>query len=333
MKSANSDHLNLAGVSRGKTVFRFVLSWLLTLILFVVIVSKVKVSEVLLGLSRADIRYVTAAVLFSLLAHMLFSSARYREIAHAMGKRISFFEAVLIRMGCNPIKGIFPLKIGELAIAAYMKRKHDLSYPGGFFSIVIGYPFSLIVLLFFYSAGGIFYFPDIHRKIFFLFLLFAALMLALPLNLNQMVSLFIQWIGKFKKFSGEEENFLAQTRRPEQTRNMMLYSLGVEGFKLLIIYALLKSLDVNVSAAALLLFGSLTVMAVYLPFTYWGLGVRESAIIFLFSGQAPAEKLFAAGLMTTFIDGILPVLLGLFFVQPFVKVLFDANPGNGETGP
>jgi len=131
MKSSNSDNLNLANVSRGRRVCQFALSWLLTIILFVVIVSRIKISEVLLGLSQADIQYVMAAVLFSLLAHLLFSSARYQEIAHAMGKQISFFEAVLIRMGCNPIKGIFPLKIGELAIVAYMKKKHHLSYPGG----------------------------------------------------------------------------------------------------------------------------------------------------------------------------------------------------------
>jgi uncharacterized protein (TIRG00374 family) len=332
MKSANSDNVNPAGVSRGRTLCQFVLSWLLTLILFIVIVSRIKVSDVLLGLSQADIRYMTAAVLFSLLAHLLFSSARYREIARAMGKRISFFEAVLIRMGCNPIKGIFPLKIGELAIVAYMKRKHHLSYPEGFFSIFIGYPFSLIVLIFFYSVGGIFYFSDLHQKIFFLFLLFAALMLTLPSNVNQMMSLLVHWIGKFKNFPGEEESFLAEMHRLEKTRNIMVYSLGIEGFKLLVLCALLKSMGVNVSATVLLLFGSLTVMAVYLPFTYWGLGVRESAMIFLFSGQAPPEKLFAAGLMTTLIDGVLPVLLGLFFVQPFVKALLSAGQGNGEAG-
>ncbi len=332
MKSSNSDNLNLANVSRGRRVCQFALSWLLTIILFVVIVSRIKISEVLLGLSQADIQYVMAAVLFSLLAHLLFSSARYQEIAHAMGKQISFFEAVLIRMGCNPIKGIFPLKIGELAIVAYMKKKHHLSYPGGFFSIFVGYPFSLIVLLFFYAVGGMLYFPDIHQKVLFLFLCFAALMLALPSSLNQMTLLLIQWIGKFKNFPSEEKNFLEEMHRLEKTRNIMACSLGIEGFKLLIIYALLKSLGVNVSAAVLLLFGSLTIMAVYLPFTYWGLGVRESAVIFLFSGQAEPEKLFAAGLMTTFIDGILPVLLGLFFVQPFVRVMLGAGSGNSETG-
>ena len=57
----------------------------------------------------------------------------------------------MIRMGCNPIKGILPFKVGEFAIMAYMKKKHNLSYPKGFFSLLFGYVFSFIVLILFYS--------------------------------------------------------------------------------------------------------------------------------------------------------------------------------------
>lgn len=332
MKSANSNSLNLAGASRGATAFKMVLSWLLTILLFVIIVSRIHLTDVLLALGQADLAYVAAAIVFSLLAHGLFSSARYYEIARGMGKKISFYEAVLIRMGCNPIKGIFPLKIGELAIVAYMKKKHHLSYPGGFFSIFVGYPFSCIVLIVFYALGGLVYCSAIHQKILFLFLMLAALMLALPSFLNQMVFCLLQGIGKFKKFPEEETHALARMYRLKKTRLIMIYSLGIEGFKLLILYALLKSVGAEVSAAALLLLGSLTLMAVYVPATYWGLGVRESAVIFLFSGQAAPERLLAAGLMTSFIDGILPVLLGLFFVRPFVTALLGAGQENNETG-
>jgi len=45
-----------------------------------------------------------------------------------------------------------------------------------------------------------------------------------------------------------------------------------------------------------------------------------------FSGHAVPEKLLAGGLMITFIDGILPVLLGLIFLKPFLDVMMNGNP-------
>ena len=80
-----------------------------------------------------------------------------------------------------------------------------------------------------------------------------------------------------------------------------------------------KSLSIDLPVDALLLWGSMIIIAAYLPITYWGLGIRESAIIVLLAGYASPDQLLAGGLMITFVDGLLPVLLGLFFVRPFLN--------------
>lgn len=329
MNLQNHNQLIYAKTSRSKAVLRFALTWLLTIAIFVILFSRINFTDVIVLIQQTDIRFLGAGVLFSLLAHVVFSSARYQVVVRAMGYRIAFYEAVIIRMGCNPIKGILPFKMGELAIIAYMKKRHNLSYPQGFFSLLFGYVFSFIVLIIFYSCGGIFYFHDPSQRIIYAVVFLLILFFIIPLSLRQIPRLITRAVTKYKKYPEEWTSFIEQYD-PKALHNIILHSVGIEGSKLLIIFVLLKSLSIEIPLEALLLLGSATILAVYLPITYWGLGIRESAILLLFSGYAVPEKLLAGSLLITFVDGILPVLLGLFFVKPFLNNLWeDKKGGNG----
>jgi uncharacterized membrane protein YbhN (UPF0104 family) len=232
-------------------------------------------------------------------------------------------------MGCNPIKGILPFKVGELVIIAYMKKKHNLSYPRGLFSLLPGYVFSFIVLIIIYSCGGIFYFHNPSQRIIYTAVFCLILFLITPLSLRQIPRL-INWCAKKYWNHPEELTSLIEKYDPKAIHNIILHSVGIEGSKLLIIFVLLKSLGIEIPIDALLLLGSATIIAAYLPITYWGLGIRESAILFLFSGFATPEKLLAGSLLITFVDGVLPVLLGLFFIKPFLNSLWkDGKAGTG----
>jgi len=237
MKVSNSHHFGPGDRWSRKTILKWVLPWVITMALFVVIFSKMNIADVLALLPAVDIRYLLAGIFFSCSAHLLFSPARYRQIVSMMGRRMTFSEAVMIRMGCNPVKGILPFKVGELAIVAYMKKKYHLSYPGGVLSVFAGYPFSLLVLIIFYATGGLFYFPQGGQKIFFALLLMVALILASPFGIREMIFLLFDGIRKFKRISGVEENFFTEMHIDQEARKIIFYSLGVEGSKLLIIFA------------------------------------------------------------------------------------------------
>jgi glycosyltransferase 2 family protein len=324
MNPKNHNQLSYSKISNYKVTLRFVLTWLVTIAIFVILFSRIKLVEVIVLLKQTDIRLLCTGILFSLFAHVFFSSARYQEVVKAIGFRISFFEAVIIRMGCNPIKGILPFKMGELAIVAYMKKMHNLSYPQGFGSIMFGYIFSFIILILFYSFGGIFYFQNQPQRIFFAVVFLLILLLITPLSLRQIPRLLAGCLKKYQKLP-EELTSLIEKYDPKTIRILLLHSFGIEGSKLLIILILLKSLSIEISIDALLLLGSTTIIAAYLPITYWGLGIRESAILFLFSGYASPDKLLAGSLLITFVDGLLPVLLGLFFIKPFLNRLLGSE--------
>lgn len=322
MNTKNHNNLICAKTSRYKAVLRFALTWLLTIAIFVFLFFRIKFTDVIVLIQQTDIRFLASGVLFSLLAHVVFSSARYQAIVGAMGCRLSFFEAVIIRMGCNPIKGILPFKVGELAIIAYMKKKHNLSYPQGLFSLLPGYVFSFIVLILFYSCGGVFYFHNPSQRIIYAVVFLLILFLITSFSLRQIPLLIIRCVKKYRKLP-QELTSLIEKYDPQAIRNIILHSAGIEGSKLLIIFVILKSLSIEIPLDALLLLGSATILVAYLPITYWGLGIRETAILFLFSGYAIPEKLLAGSLLITFVDGVLPVLLGLFFVKPFLNNLWE----------
>lgn len=325
MKTQGHKQLISTNISRHKVWLRFVLTWSVTIAILVIIFSRIRFFDVFAVLKQTDIHLLFMGVLFSILAHIIFSSARYQKIVEYLGYRISFFESVIIRMGCNPIKGVLPFKVGELAILAYMKKKHDLSYPLGLFSLFIGYFFSFVALVLFCSCGGIFYFHNLFQKIIFTLVLVIILFLISTSNLKKIFRLINLFFKKNRKMS-EALALLGEKYDVKTMRNIFPYSMGIEGSKLLIIFVLLKSLHIEISFDALLLFGSATIIASYLPITYWGMGIRESAILFLLYGYATPEKLLAGSLLITFVDGVLPALLGLFFVKPFLNDLWkDEN--------
>jgi uncharacterized protein (TIRG00374 family) len=321
MNDQNHNHLEYTKTSRYKLVLRFVLTWFLTIAILVILFSRIKFADVFALIKQTDIKYLCAGILLSVFAHVFFSSLRYQKVVGAMGCRLSLIEAIIVRMGCNPIKGILPFKMGELAILAYMKKKHNLSYLQGLFSLFFGYVFSFIVLILFYACGGFFYFHNPYQRIIYAAVFLLTLFSITPLMIRQVTRL-VTWFVKKSQKIPEELTSLIEKFNPETIKNIILHSLGIEGSKLLIIFVLLKSLRIEISFNALLLLGSMTIIAVYLPITYWGLGIRESVILFLFFGYATPEKLLAGSLLITFIDGVVPILLGFFFIKPFLNGLW-----------
>ncbi|MGB5217627.1 MAG: lysylphosphatidylglycerol synthase transmembrane domain-containing protein [Smithella sp.] len=324
MTPQNHQKFNLETIAHYRTILRFVLTWAATIAILWIVFSRTNPPEVLVLLKQTNIRYLGLGILLSLLAHVFFSLARYQNIIKLVGCRLSFGEAVMLRMGCNAVKGVLPFKTGELAIVAYMKKMHNLSYPAGLFSVLFGNVFSLIVLLLFFSAGGIFYFSGRPQSIIFgvaCLLLFLLLILLSSRRIGPSVSGYVQ---KYFRLP-EVLMSIMENYDPGTIKYIIIHSLGIEGSKLLIIFTLLQSLHVEIPYAVLLLWGSATILAAYLPLTYWGLGVREATVLFLFSRYAPPDKLLAGGLLITFVDSILPVLIGLFFVKPFLDNLLGSK--------
>ncbi|MBL7132044.1 MAG: flippase-like domain-containing protein [Candidatus Omnitrophica bacterium] len=305
-----------------KRFLKFVLPWTITLTVFVIFFSRIRFSEVLEVLKQTNVKLFFLSLLISLFPYTCFAIVKYREILKILGCRLSFFETLILRIGSAPLKAIIPFKMGELTKPAYLKKKHNLSYTRGISSVLWGYALSLFVLFFFIFIGWFLYYLEMSQRI-YLALLFLFFLLLIVLLLR--VEIISHFVKKFLKrlYPGEERS--SKICWPKTIAILLFYSLGFECCKLLNALLLFNALNIEIPYSAFFLFTPLTILASTLPVTFGGLGVRESAILILFSDYAIPAKLLGVSLLIFSANRLLPILLGLFFMKPFLSRLLNIN--------
>ena len=103
---------------------------------------------------------------------------------------------------------------------------------------------------------------------------------------------------------------------------LLLYSLFLKGLELLDYFLIFKALGLDIPFKPFLIFAPLSMLLSELPITFLGLGSREAALVFFFSSFAPPHLLLAAGLLISFSEYLLPNLLSLLLLKPFLdKIL------------
>ena len=307
-----------------KRILKYALIWLVTITIFVIIFSRIRLSDVFAAIKQADARLLSIGLMVSFFGHTFLSPARYREILRLLGCSLSFFESIIIWVGNLPIKGVIPFKAGVLSIVAYLKKVHNLSFRKGVSSVLFGYVASFIALFIFIVIGWFAYYLNPQQKIYFFLLLSALSFFVIVLfRINSLRRLFkgvlIRIVGEDGLEVSSKENW------PKSAGLILLYSLGFEGAKLLTAFFIFKALNIEVGLAFFLLFVPMTFFVASLPITICGLGTRESTFLLLFASVAAPQKLLAASLLISFIVRFAPILLGLFFVKPFLNRLLTID--------
>ncbi|MFC1576771.1 lysylphosphatidylglycerol synthase transmembrane domain-containing protein [Candidatus Omnitrophota bacterium] len=285
-----------------KKTIRSVLTWIITAAIFIFLFSGIKLDDVLRAIRAADITLFVFSLLISMLAHIYFSTARYRGILKALGIRLSFSEVLIMRMGSLPIKGVLPLKAGEVTRVAYLKKLHNVPYARGAGSILLGYALSAFMLSLFVIAGLVLGHPEEPLRILSVGLL-ALLVLALILKARS----FPEKQGWLKTFG-----------------TLSFYTLGFEGLKIINVFIIFKAMSVEIPPEAFFLYVPIALLISSLPVTVLGLGVREGATVLFFSGFAAPEALLGASLLVSFSNHIFAALLGLLFLNAFMSRLLGS---------
>lgn len=99
---------------------------------------------------------------------------------------------------------------------------------------------------------------------------------------------------------------------------LVSYSLLLKGMELVGYFLVFRALGLNVPLKPLLVFAPLAMLVSEIPVTFLGLGSREAALVFFFSSFGSPEKLLAAGILISFAEYILPNLLSLLALKPFL---------------
>jgi uncharacterized membrane protein YbhN (UPF0104 family) len=99
---------------------------------------------------------------------------------------------------------------------------------------------------------------------------------------------------------------------------LISYSLFLKGLELVDYFLIFKALGLEIPLKSLLTFTPLVMLISEIPITFLGLGSREAALVFFFSRFGSLERLLAAGILISFSEYLLPNLLSLLVLKPFL---------------
>ena len=282
-------------------ISKLLLPWVISAGFLAVVLRKIDITNVPGAIFQMHPLFFIAMCGVSIAGTLYFGVKKYYYILTAIGINIPLKDAKLIKLGTLPIKAVMPFKSGEFVKAMYLKNVHNVSYHKGIYSIVLGYLTRVPALILFVILGAILSISNYSVIIFVSFALAAAIL-----------------IGKIRY------------------KKLLLYSFLVEFALLLNYFLMFRALAIKIPPSEILILGSITIFLASIPVSIAGIGVREAAFLFLFVPKVEPAEAVAAGLLLSFIDGLLPVLCGCLFINKFMKIFLGPikmNLRNGGVQP
>lgn len=295
---------------------RFV-TWLVVIIIFLVLFSKIEVAGVADALRHVNKTLFFASLLISLVAQFAISPALYRAILRMLGCGLTFSEAAVIKLGSIPLKASLPFKMGELVKVAYLKKIHDLPYAMGLYSLIIGYAVAFSIQLAIILSGWLLAHLSLARAISLAAFFLMLLMIVVYVTLQGSVNFIIRFVKRIYREQGNVE-MTKQGGFHGNFAPVVFYSLLFECCKLLAIFMLFRAFGIYIPAPSFLVFATLSLFVSDLPLTPWGLGMRETSVVTLFSGYSAPETLLASSMAMSFVNRVFPALICLLIMRPFL---------------
>lgn len=308
----------------GFPVKTFVLAGISILILTGIALS-LDLELVLKALSEMRIAPLVAAILLASFASYFIGGYKWMRILKGLGYEVPFRYILFARLGSEPVKFVMPAKAGELVRPVYLRTKFDVKLPAGIGSLALDKQFNLFGLLIIAAFGLSLY----YGKYYTVGLILAVAVLAvLVQSISRPVSRF--FLGKNHKIWKAVGELWATLHTLTWSETIIQILLGTAFLftEVLTGYLALYAAGVQVPVANAIIILSVVIFFVQIPITISGIGTRELALIALFSGYAPEETMLAVALAYTFVELIMPVLLGVPFMHPLLNRIKWKEIGN-----
>jgi len=283
------------------------------------VLSIVDIASVWALLVDASPLRLTLISLLSLAAYAWLPTWRWQQTLCAMDHRVQFRSLLFARWGSQPLKTAIPFKGGEAFRAIWLQRRHQIPLLDGAASIFFDMFLVAVAQLLFLALGLSLAGSELQHGF-----LPALLILSVGLGLSspQVQRLGVFVATRLHQKLGEIAERLAYgfLRFPNSTRlKLVSISLLVELSEILSMWFCFWALDIEVPMAAVLLSMPIVMGFTLIPITLSGFGTREIAILYLFRSYGSPEQLMAAALLFTSVEFILPTLLGIGVLPPFLS--------------
>lgn len=296
---------------------------LLTVIILVVWFLKIDILDIVEILKQTDAKLLILAIFVSIAGKVIVSSERWRQILKSLGCNLSFKETVFIKMASSPIKLIFPAKSAELLRVLYLKKEKDFSIIKGTSSLLAALILNLLVLVSFAMFACFLFRMNPYNIGYISFFISASLLITLfSFRIGVGKNFILKALGKIHSKLYQAIEVLMATYRNLSFHDIALffaYSLIAIGFELINFYILSSALGLSIPYQTILVFIPAVIILSNLPVTIGGLGTRETATVFFLSKYAAIEPLFSVGILFSFIEYILPAMIGVIFTRQFLN--------------
>ncbi len=285
---------------------------------------KIPIQRVISSIKASDFRLILLAVFISLSVNIFLGTEKWRRILRALGCSLSYKETLSIRAGCLPLKVIFPMKSSELLKVLYLNRQKKMHFGRGLSSLLLDKSLNLLVTLVIFFAGlsavdlKISKVIPVSMLVVAILILFSAKVRSIFIVLSKKIHIKL-YNFTAQLFSGFEEVKI------KEKIILILFSIVYQLSEFINTYILFKAMGLKVPFSLILVMIPMVMIVNVFPVTILGLGSREAFTIFLFSGYGASTLLLSASLLITFIEHILPVLFGLFFIKAFIAYLSIKN--------
>ena len=130
-----------------------IITSLISLLIFLLLFAKIKIRLTLQAISLADFRFFFLACFLSIFTNFFWITDKWRRILQFLGYRISYKDLFFARVGSYAIRGVLPVKSGEVSRIAYLKKFHKVPLKAGFGSVVMTLILNVLSLLIFVIWG------------------------------------------------------------------------------------------------------------------------------------------------------------------------------------
>lgn len=294
--------------NRNSSILKTVLVLSITLIIFYLIFTKIDFYSVVEVLSHANLFYLFIALLL-LFAIILIIAKRWQTILETMGYNFQYKECFNLIMGALPLTSITPSKSGDVVKAYYLKDQIPMSKTVG--SVLTERVFDVFTLILFSFVGMMF---CQRYKLAFIALIFFSLIVAMPLILRIDLRLPIKesWNEKLRNIAFSMK---ALINNKKALLIILLFSFSIWFLGVVQTLVFFYALGIDVPLLFTMANIPIAIFIGLIPVTLGGMGTRDAAIIFLFSGYATPSQLLGVGILFSLFRYWLLSIMGIPFMR------------------
>jgi uncharacterized protein (TIRG00374 family) len=314
-------------------ILKQIFSFLIILVIFVLLFLKVNFSGVVNIIKTVDINLLIICFAISIISSVIIGSERLRYILHILGCSIHLGETIFMKMGSLPLRMLPSGKIDLVSEIVYLKKYKNFSIFSGLHALILGLIFNIFAQLIFFFSGFIFFIflkkNDqilIPVYIFYIAIFIVCLSVVfwvclrsgkiqkviLPVVKNININLHDKFIKLISIYQGLDSQKLIY---------LLLYSIVFEFLEIIVCYILARSLGLYLPFYSIVLLIPIVILVTNLPLTFGGIGVREVMLLYFFSRYGSAEQVLSMGMIYSFSEYIIPMLIGLLFMKSFLHKL------------